>query len=332
MPRANPRANPRAVPQIAAAVAAPLFSSSLLAQAYPTRPINIIVPLGAGSTVDIIARLVGAELANSMGQPVSVELLPGAGGTTGTAKAAKAAPDGYTLTNASNGTHAINMGLYLNPGYDPIKDFAPVALAGSVTNVMIVHPSNPARTPLEVADAARARPGQLTYASGGVGTTHHFSGVMFASMAKLQLEHVPFKASLDGINQVIDGKITMGFFNLPTVLTQIRDGRLKALAVTSKTRSNFLPQLPTLDEAGLAGYEVTAWFGFAAPAGTPAAVIARLNTEINKIMANPEVRDKLVAQGFEIAKGDTPEAFARLMQDDLARWLQIVKASGAKPQ
>ena len=312
------------MPRITAAFAALFFSTALMAQTYPARPINIIVPLGAGSTVDIIARVVGAELTRSMGQPVSVELLPGAGGTIGTTKAAKSAPDGYTLTIASNGTHAINMGLYLNPGYDPIKDFAPVTLAGSVTNVMIVHPANPARNPLEVAEAARARPGQLTYSSGGIGTTHHFSGVMFGQMAKLQLEHLPFKASLDGINQVIEGKITMGFFNLPTVLTQIRDGRLKALAVTGKTRSNFLPQLPTLDEAGLTGYEVTAWFGFAAPAGTPAAVIARLNAEINKVMANPEVRDKLVAQGFEIAKADTPEAFGRLMQDDLARWVQIV--------
>jgi tripartite-type tricarboxylate transporter receptor subunit TctC len=320
------------MPRIAAALAALLLSMPLFAQTYPMKPINIIVPLGAGSTVDIIARVVGAELTKSMGQPVTVELLPGAGGTIGTAKAAKSAPDGYTITIASNGTHAINMGLYLNPGYDPIRDFAPIALVGAVTNVMIVHPSNPAFTPQDVAAAARVRPGELSYASGGVGTTHHFSGVMFASMANLKLEHVPFKASLDGINQVIAGKVTMGFFNMPTVLTQIREGKLKALAVTSKTRSNFLPQLPTLDEAGLAGYEVTAWFGFAAPAGTPAAVIERLNAEINKVMVNPEVRDKLVAQGFEIARPDTPAAFGKLMRDDLARWLPIVKASGAVPQ
>ena len=238
------------------------FSMSQSDSPHPAKPINIIVPLGAGSTVDIIARVFGAEMSKSLGQPVTVELLPGAGGTTGTAKAARSAPDGYTITIASNGTHAINMGLYANPGYDPIRDFAPVALVGSVTNVMIVNPANPARTPQDVAEAARAKPGELTYSSGGVGTTHHFSGVMFASMAKLDLKHVPFKASLDGINQVVEGKITMGFFNLPTVFTQIKEGKLKALAVTGKTRSSYLPQLPTLDETGSSGSDGGAWFDF----------------------------------------------------------------------
>ena len=302
------------------------------AQGFPVKPVSIIVPLGAGSTVDIAARVVAAELAKSLGQPVNVELLPGAGGTTGTAKAAKAAPDGHTLVVVSNGTLAINMGLYANPGYDPVRDFAPVALMGSVTNVMFVHPKHPARTVLDVIALARAQPGKLTYSSGGVGTTHHFSGVMFASSAGLDLVHVPFKTSLEGINQVIDNKVTMGFFNLPTVLTQIRAGQLKPLAVTGKTRSNFLPQLPTLEEAGLKGYEVTAWFGFAAPAGTPAPVVDKLNAEIGKIISNPQVRDQLVAQGFEIAAPVPPATFARLISDDLARWLPIVKASGAKAQ
>jgi tripartite-type tricarboxylate transporter receptor subunit TctC len=320
------------MPRISTALFAFPASASAAAQAWPAKPINIIVPLGAGSTVDIVARMFAAEMSKSLGQPVTVELLPGAGGTTGTAKAAKAAPDGYTITIASNGTHAINMGLYANPGYDPIRDFTPVALAGSVTNVMIVNPANPARTPQDVADAARAKPGELTYSSGGVGTTHHFSGVMFASMARLDLKHVPFKASLDGINQVVEGKVTMGFFNLPTVFTQIKEGKLKALAVTGKARSTYLPQLPTLDETGLTGYEVGAWFGFAAPAGTPAALVERLNVEINKVMVNPEVRDKLVAQGVEIARPGTPAAFGQLMRDDLARWIAIVKASGAVVQ
>ena len=298
----------------------------------PETPLNIIVPLGAGSTVDIAARRIGVSLARRIGRPVGVELLPGAGGTLGTAKAAKAAPDGGTLVVASNGTFAINMGLYRDPGYDPIRDFAPVALVGSVTNVMIVHAANPACTPQDVLVAARARPGELTYASGGVGTTHHFSGLMFGAMAGVALRHVPFETSLEGIQQVVDGNITMGFFNLPTVLAQVRAGALKALAVTGKHPSAYLPQLPTLAESGLPGYEVEAWFGFAVPAGTPQAEIMRLNAGINQALADPEVRDQLVAQGFEIARPDTPAAFGELIREELARWVAIVRAAGVAAQ
>lgn len=319
--------------RIALALLLGLFAcAAACAQGHPMKALTIIVPLGAGSSVDIAARVVAAELTKSLGQPVNVELLPGAGGTTGTAKAAKSPSDGHTLVIASNGTFAINMGLYTNPGYDPVRDFAPVALMGSVTNVMFVHPGNPARTVADVIAQARANPGKLTYSSGGVGTTHHFSGVMFGSIAGVELTHVPFKTSLEGINQVKDNQLTMGFFNMPTVLTQIRAGQLKPLAVTSKTRSDFLPQLPTLQEAGLKDYEVNAWFGFAAPAGTPATVVDRLNAEIGKVISNPEVREQLTAQGFEMAAPVPPAAFAKLISDDLARWLPIVKASGAQAQ
>jgi tripartite-type tricarboxylate transporter receptor subunit TctC len=172
----------------------------------------------------------------------------------------------------------------------------------------------------------------LTYSSGGIGTTHHFSGVLFAAAGHVDLKHVPFKTSVEGINEVIAGNITMGFFNLPTVLAQVKGGQLKALAVTSRARSSFLPQLPTLAEAGLKGYEVTAWFGFVAPAGTPAAIVSKLNAEIGSVMSDPEVMNQLTAQGFEIAAPTPPAAFAHLIEDDLARWLAIVKASGAKAQ
>ena len=302
---------------------------ALILPSQALKAITIIVPLGAGSSVDTAARLFAAEMARSMGRPVNVELLPGAGGTIGTAKAARAAPDGCTIAIVSNGTHAINMGLYADPGYDPIRDFAPIALAGAVSNVMIMHPDNPAGIVQDVITAARDRPGELTYSSGGTGTTHHFSGVMFASMAEVDLVHVPFAASRDGINQVAEGHVSMGFFNLPTVLAHIKGGTLKALAVTSKTRSRFLPLLPTLDESGLPGYEVTAWFGFAAPAGTPAGLVTQLNMEIAKVLNNPVVRQQMEVWGFELASPAAPETFAQMMKDELARWLPIVKASGA---
>jgi tripartite-type tricarboxylate transporter receptor subunit TctC len=307
-----------------------LMAGTVWAQAWPTKPVTIVVPLGAGSSVDIIARLFAAELAKSLDTEVRVELKPGAGGTIGTAYVAKSAPDGYTITIASNGTHAINMQMYANPGYDAIRDFAPIALVGSVVNVMIVPASDPARTPQDVASAARLQPGEFTYSSGGNGTTHHFSGVMFASMTGTSLTHVPFKASVDGIDAVMNGKISMGFFNMPTVLRQIREGKLKGLAVTGKQRSAFLPQLPTLDETGLKGYDVSAWFGFVAPAGTPAPIIERLHREIGRVVADPAVRSQLTAQGFELYPPSSTEAFARFMKDELAKWVPIVKASGVR--
>jgi tripartite-type tricarboxylate transporter receptor subunit TctC len=307
-----------------------LISATVWAQAWPSKPVTIVVPLGAGSSVDIIARLFAAELTKSLGTEVRVELKPGAGGTIGTAYVARSAPDGYTITIASNGSHAINMQMYANPGYDAIRDFAPIALVASVVNVMIVPMSNPAATPQEVAAAAKLKPGEFTYSSGGNGTTHHFSGVMFASMMGLDLVHVPFKASVEGINAVQDGKISMGFFNMPTVLTQIKEGKLKGLAVTGKQRSPFLPQLPTLDETGLKGFDVSAWFGFVAPAGTPAPIIERLHRDILRIAADPAVRSQLTAQGFELYPPTSTAAFGTFMKDELAKWVPIVKASGVR--
>jgi len=308
-----------------------LLVSAAQAQSWPTKPITILVPLGAGSSVDIIARLYAGELSKILGQEVRVDLRPGAGGTTGTAFVAKSPADGYMLTIASNGTHAINMQMYAKPGYDAIRDFAPIALVASVVNVMIVPPGNPAKTASDVISAARLRkPGELTYSSGGNGTTHHFSGVIFSGMTGLSLRHVPYKASVDGINDVMNGKISMGFFNMPTVLTQIREGKLKGLAVTGMERSSFLPDLPTLDEAGLKGFEVNAWFGFVAPAGTPELIIERLNREINRITAHPDIHRQLSEQGFEIYPPQSAQDFGRFMQQELDKWTPIVKASGIR--
>jgi tripartite-type tricarboxylate transporter receptor subunit TctC len=298
--------------------------------AWPSRSVKLLVPLAAGSTADIVSRTVGAELAKALGQPVVVENKAGAGGTIAMAELARAAPDGYTIGFASQGTLVFNQALYSRPGYDSVADFAPVAFVGGVSNVMIVHPKHAARTPRDVADAARARPGDLTFSSGGSGTSHHLSGVLFGQVTGTQLLHVPYKGAPQGILAVMAEEVTMGFFNTPTVIAQVKDGRLKALGVTSLQRSPLLPDVPTLDEAGIKGYEVNTWFGFVAPAGTPADVVTRLNGEIQKVLAQPAVREKLLAQGFDLAAPQPPSAFARTIQDDLARWVPLVKASGAK--
>jgi tripartite-type tricarboxylate transporter receptor subunit TctC len=316
----------------ALAAAAPLLAAPepAHAQAYPNKPIRLIVPLAAGSTADIISRVVGAELGKALGQAVVIENKTGAGGTIAMAEVARSTPDGYTISFASQGTLVFNQALYANPGYDSARDFAPVAFVGGVSNVMILNPSNPATKPSEVIAAARAKPGSLTFSSGGSGTSHHLSGVLFGKMTGTDLLHVPYKGAPQGILAVMSGEVTMGFFNTPTVISQIKDNRLKAVAVTSLTRSPLLPSVPTLDEMGVSGYEVNTWFGFVARAGTPPEIVQRLHSEVQKILADPAVREKLAQQGFELAPPTTPAQFGRIIADDLAKWVPVVKQSGAK--
>jgi tripartite-type tricarboxylate transporter receptor subunit TctC len=290
---------------------------------------QLIVPLAAGSTADIVSRAVGTELAKGLGQPVVVENKPGAGGTIAMAEVARAAPDGYTIAFASQGTLVFNQVLYSTPGYDSLKDFAPLAFVGGVSNVMIVSLSNPATQPRDIITAAKTKPGELTFSSGGSGTSHHLSGVLFGQLTGTQLTHVPYKGAPQGILAVMTGEVTMGFFNTPTVISQIRAAKVKALGVTSLTRSPLLPDIPTLDELGVRGYEVNTWFGFVAPARTPPEIVARLNSEMNGILALPAVRENLIAQGFELAPPTTPAAFLKLIQNDMNKWIPIVKASGA---
>jgi tripartite-type tricarboxylate transporter receptor subunit TctC len=314
-----------------ALAALPLVGAgSALAQAYPARSIRLIVPLAAGSTADIISRTVGAELTKSLGQPIVVENKTGAGGTIAMAEVARSQPDGYTISFASQGTLVFNQALYANPGYDSLKDFQPIAFVGGVSNVMIVNPANAATKPAEVIAAAKAKPGTLTFSSGGSGTSHHLSGVLFGQMTGTDLVHVPYKGAPQGIVAVMSGEVTMGFFNTPTVISQIKDKRLKPLAVTSRTRSPLLPEVPTLDEMGVKGYEVNTWFGFVARAGTPPEIVQKLQAEIQKVLADPAIREKLAQQGFEISPPLAPAQFARIISDDLAKWVPIVKASGAK--
>jgi len=311
-------------------IAAALLGAALPAAAeYPTKPVTLIVPLAAGSTADILARSVGAVLSQRFGQTVVVDDRPGAGGAIAMAQVARATPDGYTMAVISQGTHVFNVGLYPKLDYDPLKDFAPIALAASVSNVMIVHPGNPANSVRDVIAAAKLHPGELTFASGGNGTSHHLSGVLFQQLTGTQLTHVPYRGAPQGISAVMGDEVTMGFFNTPTVIAQIRDGKLKALGVTSLQRSPHLPDLPTLDEAGVKGYDVSTWMGFAAPAGTPAAIVARWHDAIVELLAEPTMRDKMMTLGFDPVEPLAPDAFARFIAADLEKWVPIVKASGA---
>lgn len=299
------------------------------AQAYPNRTIRLLVPLAAGSTADILSRTIGVELARETGQAVVVDNKAGAGGTIAMAELARAAPDGYTIAFASQGTLVFNIALYAKPGYDPVKDFAPIVLVGGVSNVMIVPPGSTAKSALDIIAQARAKPG-MTFSSGGSGTSHHLSGVLFGQLTGTELQHIPYKGAPQGILAVMTGEVNMGFYNTPTVIAQIKDNKVKALGVTSLGKSALLPALPTLDASGVKGYEINTWFGFIAPAGTPPDVIAKLHADIARIIAIPTVREKLAAQGFDFAPAAPPAAFGTVIRDDLAKWVPIVKASGAK--
>lgn len=314
---------------VAIAAAALHIATSAVAADYPTRPITLVVPLVAGSSGNILARTVAHEVTKSFGQSVIVDNRPGAGGSVGMAQVARATPDGYTVAVITQATHVFNLGLYPKLDYDPFKDFAPIAPAVSVSNVMIVHPSNSARSVADVIAAAKVSPGRLTFSSGGNGLSHHLSGVLFQRMTGTELTHVPYRGAPQGINAVMSNEVTLGFFNTPTVIAQIRDAKLKALAVTSLRRSPQVPEVPTLDEAGLKGYEMIVWFGFGAPAGTPSAIIERWHAEIVRLLADPGIREKLVGLGFDLMQPLAPADFAQFIKADADKWVPIVKESGA---
>ena len=310
--------------------AALLIGGAAEAQTYPSKPIRLLVPLAAGSTADILSRTIGNELAKEFGQQIVVDNKPAAGGSVAMAELARAPADGYTISFASQGTLVFNQALYAKPGYDSLKDFAPIMLIGGVSNVMVVPTTSPASSPADVIAQAKAKPGALTFSSGGSGTSHHLSGVLFGQLTGTDLLHIPYKGAPQGIFAVMGGEVNMGFYNTPTVISQIKEGKLKALAVTSRERSPLLPQLPTLQESGVKDYEVNTWFGFVAPAGTPADVIARLHGAIGKAVSQPAIREKLAAQGFDLVPLQPPAALTKLLRDDMEKWPAVIKASGAK--
>ena len=296
---------------------------------YPHKLIRLIVTAAAGSGPDITARIVAQKLSLALGQSVVIENRAGAGGSIAAELAAKAPPDGYTLVMASAGSHAVSPALYPKLAWDPVRDFAPVTLVSVAPNILIVHPSLPVKSVRELVALAKARPGQLSFGSGGSGSTAHLSGELFRSMANIAVVHVPFKGAPSAALGVISGQVEMGLLNLPPTLPQVRSGRLKGLAVSTAKRVNAIPELPTIAEAGVPGYEASTWYGVMAPAGTPAEIIARLHALITADLRTDDTRGRIVADGGEVV-GSTPEEFAAVLKRDLAKWTKVVRESGAR--
>ena len=308
---------------MASAITLCLASGATFAQAWPTRPISLIVPFPAGGTTDVLARAVGLELSKSLGQPVVVESKPGAGATLGADFVAKSKPDGYTLLMGAV-HHTIATSVYRKLPYDFQKDFAPVTTVALVPNVLVVNPNVPAKNVKELLALAKAEPGKLTYGSNGNGTGQHLIGAQFEGMGGVQLLHVPYKGSGPLTVDLLGGQITMSFDTITPVLPQIKAGKLRALAVTTSKRSPALPDVPTLDESGLKGFDLGTWFGILAPAATPKELVTRLNTELVKIINSAEFRKKMADIGAEPI-GNTAEQMARQIKDDTERFARLVK-------
>jgi tripartite-type tricarboxylate transporter receptor subunit TctC len=312
---------------VLAALAAP-FTFAQSAANYPAKPVRLVVPFPAGGTTDILARAVAQKLSEAWGRQMIVDNRPGAGGNIGSDLVAKSAPDGYTLLMGTVSTHAINPSLYKNMPYDHVKDFAPVILVAGVPNVLVVNPSLPVHSVPELIAYAKANPGKLNFASSGNGTSIHLSGELFKAMTGVEMTHVPYKGSAPALTDLIGGQVQLMFDNLPSSLPFIKAGKLRALAVTSGARAAALPDLPTLAESGLPGFEASSWFGVLAPAGTPRDIVAKLNGAIAGWLASPEAKEKLLAQGA-IAAGGAPDDFARHIGAETSKWAKVVKASGA---
>ena len=313
-----------------AAVAA-LAPPAARAESYPSKPIRMVVGFPSGGAPDILARIFSEKVSPSWGQPVVVDNKPGAGGNIGAEAVAHAAPDGYTLALGTVGTHSINGALYSKMPYDMVKDFVPVILLASTPNVLVVHPSVPARNVQELIALAKSKPGGLTFGTPGVGTSLHVSGELFNTMAGTRITHVPYKGRAMAIPDLLGGHITMMFDNLPSALPVVKEGKLRALGVTSAKRSSSAPDIPTIAEQGLPGYEAESWFAVFAPAGTPKDVVSKLNAELNRIFELPDVRQKLATLGLDPVLG-TPEKLASYQRSEIAKWAKVVKESGAKAE
>jgi len=311
------------------ALAATCIAPAAFAQDYPNRPVKIIVPFAAGGPADVYARFLAQRLQDALGQPFVVDDRPGGGSIVGTDAAAKSAPDGYTLLVMSN-THTVNESLIPNKPFVLTRDFVPVAPINYSDLVMVVHPSVPAKTLSEFIALAKAQPGKLNYASSGPGTPYHMAGELFKSMAGVDIVHVPYRGSSGARTDVLGGQVQMMFDAVTTMSGHVKAGQVRALGTTGKVRSSVLPDVPTISEAGVPGYEATIWIGLIAPKGTPPAIVNRLNAEITKIVSAPEVKREWAAQGA-VAMTMTPDEFGKYIADDIVKWERIVKISGAKP-
>jgi tripartite-type tricarboxylate transporter receptor subunit TctC len=297
-------------------------------ESYPSRPVRFILPFPPGGGTDILGRLIAERLAASLGQPVVTENRGGAGGNVGAEAAARSSPDGYTIVLCAPSL-AISPSLYSKLNYDPVKDFAPVSLVATVPNVMITHPSVPAQTLQEFIAHARARPGAMNFGSGGNGTSNHLAGELFNIVTGAKLVHIPYKGVNLAMQDVLSGQIHLVVIGIPAAAPHIRAGRLRALAVITPQRTAALPEVPTVAEAGLKDFEVTTWYGVLAPAGTPRAVIARLNGELVKIMHAPDVKERLAATGTD-PRTSTPEEFAAYLKQEIAKWGEVVRKANLK--
>ena len=295
---------------------------------YPTRAITLVVPFAAGGFTDVVARVIAQGMGRNMGQAVVIENRPGAGSTLGADMVSKAAPDGYRLLMVST-THVISDALYKNLPYDPIRGFTPIAKIAEAPYVLLVNAQVPARSVAELVALAKAQPGKLDYASSGNGSSQHMMAALFASMAGVQVNHVPYRGSGQAATDLAAGTVQFGFMGTPVAIQQSQAGRTRPLAVTSARRSSQLPQVPTLDESGLAGYDASVWLGLLAPAGTPPAIVKRLQEESARVMQAPETRDVLTAAGVDPSVLGSAD-FASLMEADRAKWAKVVKDVGAK--
>lgn len=300
------------------------------AQAWPTRNITMIAPLAAGSSVDIMSRLIAEQWSQRLGVPVPVENRPAANGTVALGQAARAAPDGYTVALTGQTSVAFNPHLYAALPYDPFRDFTYIARVAGVSNALVVRAASPHRSLADILAAARAAPATLTYSSGGVGTTHHLSSALLAQQAGVQLVHVPYRGAPQGILAVQTGEVDLAYYNITTLLTGIRAGALRPLAVTSAARSPFLPDVPTMQELGFPAYELTTWFAVATMAATPAPIVARMRAVTDAMMEDPAVQRRLVELGFELLPPVPLDGLMPLVRQEHARWGAVIRASGAR--
>jgi tripartite-type tricarboxylate transporter receptor subunit TctC len=316
---------------LAALAAAASLTQPVSAQNYPNHPVRLVVPFSAGGAADVPGRILSQKLTEALGQQVVIDNRPGAGSTIGADNVAKAPPDGYSLLTISN-THFVSAALYKKLPYDSVADFAPITQVTSAPNIIVVHPSLPARTVKELIALSKSKPGKIDYASSGNGSTQHLTGALFCKMAGIEMTHIPYRGSGPATADLLSGQVTVGFPGIAGMLPQIKAGKLRALAVTSAKRSPELPAVPTVSEAGLQGYDVTAWFGVAGPKALPRDIVTKLHTELLRILKNPEVQKLLLNAGQEVAWQETPEQFGEMLKVEAAKWARMVKESGATVQ
>jgi tripartite-type tricarboxylate transporter receptor subunit TctC len=304
-------------------------SPAAMAQTFPSKPIRLVCPFPPGGAVDIASRAIALELSKNLGQPVTVDNKPGAGGNIGGAEVARSAPDGHTLLMTTSGIQAINPALYAKMPFDPSKDLAPISALVSLNNVLVLHPSVKANSVQEVIALGKAQPSYINYASSGSGTSTHMSGEMFRSLSNIAMTHIPYKGSAPAMNDLLGGQVMMMFDNIPSALPHIKAGKLKALATTGAKRDPSLPDVPTIAEAGLIGYESGVWFGLMVATNTPRDIVNKLNAEVVKGTKSPEFIKRMTELGY-IIHGTSPETMAEMNKAEVQRWGPIVKASGAK--